>query len=362
VSGTWGTDSRHHYSKDQPWSADGVFYCLENRGGGSPSPLLLDGHTFAPLLSVPSSAGLWDYRWHPAKARARLMINVNSSGTELSWVDATTGLKARTWTLPFAVSGFGSGEGNASRDGRFVALASASRLVVVDMDPQQPYAPYPNRRIGPARAVGLARDMEVPPFDVTARLYHSPPGPSAFSALRRPGARRYPAPFAPPAGLSRGRPDFTSFSRRIPMQVSQILTRQVETIRPDTTVREAAQRMRSMDVGSLPVCDGRHLLGMVTDRDITIRVTAEGRDAANTPVHHAMTPDVAFVFEDQDVQEAAKLMRERQIRRLPVLSRDKQLVGILALGDIATTGNDRLSGDALEQISEPTHGRSQPHA
>jgi hypothetical protein len=159
VSGTWGTDSRHHYSKDQPWSADGVFYCLENRGGGSPSPLLLDGHTFAPLLSVPSSAGLWDYRWHPAKARARLMINVNSSGTELSWVDATTGLKARTWTLPFAVSGFGSGEGNASRDGRFVALASASRLVVVDMDPQQPYAPYPNRRIGPARAIddcGLA--------------------------------------------------------------------------------------------------------------------------------------------------------------------------------------------------------------
>ena len=66
------------------------------------------------------------------------------------------------------------------------------------------------------------------------------------------------------------------------MQVSQILTRDVETIRPDTTVKEAAQRMRSMDVGSLPVCDGRHLLGMVTDRDITIRVTAEGRDAANT--------------------------------------------------------------------------------
>jgi CBS domain-containing protein len=146
------------------------------------------------------------------------------------------------------------------------------------------------------------------------------------------------------------------------MQVSQILTREVETIRPDTTVREAAQRMRSMDVGSLPVCDGRHLLGMVTDRDITIRVTADGRDPANTPVREAMTPDVSYVFEDQDVQDAARIMREQQIRRLPVLSRDKQLVGILALGDIATTGNDRLSGDALEQISEPTHGRSQPHA
>ena len=143
------------------------------------------------------------------------------------------------------------------------------------------------------------------------------------------------------------------------MQVSQILTREVETIRPDTTVKEAAQRMRSMDVGSLPVCDGRHLLGMVTDRDITIRITAEGRDAANTPVQEAMTPDVAFVFEDQDVQEAARIMREQQIRRLPVLSRDKQLVGILALGDIAQAGDDRMSGDALQQISEPSDGGAQ---
>ena len=146
------------------------------------------------------------------------------------------------------------------------------------------------------------------------------------------------------------------------MQVSQILTRDVETVRPDTSVKEAAQRMRSMDVGSLPVCDGRNLLGMVTDRDITIRITAEGRDAANTPVQEAMTPDVSYVFEDQDVQDAAKIMRDQQIRRLPVLSRDKQLVGILALGDVAQTGNDRLAGDALEQISEPSHGQSQPHA
>jgi len=142
------------------------------------------------------------------------------------------------------------------------------------------------------------------------------------------------------------------------MQVSQILTREVETIRPDMPVREAAQRMRSMDVGSLPVCDGRHLLGMVTDRDITIRITAEGRDPANTPVQEARTPDVAYVFEDQDVQEAARIMQQHQIRRLPVLSRDKQLVGIVALGDVAQTGKDRLAGDALEKISEPSHGRS----
>ena len=139
------------------------------------------------------------------------------------------------------------------------------------------------------------------------------------------------------------------------MQVSQILTRDVETIRPDTTVREAAQRMRSMDVGALPVCDGRHLLGMVTDRDITIRITAEGRDAASTSVQEAMTASVDFVFEDQDVQDAARIMKDRQIRRLPVLSRDKQLVGILSLGDLSQTGDDRTSGDTLQKISEPTH-------
>jgi hypothetical protein len=149
VSGTWGSDTRHHYSKDQPWSADGAFYRLENRAGGSPSPLILDGRTFAPLFSVPSSAGLWDHRWHPAKAHAHELINVNSSGTELSWVDAQTGRKTRTWTLPFAVEGFGAGEGNASHDGRFIALHSATKLVVIDMDPRSPYAPYPNRRIGP---------------------------------------------------------------------------------------------------------------------------------------------------------------------------------------------------------------------
>ena len=138
------------------------------------------------------------------------------------------------------------------------------------------------------------------------------------------------------------------------MQVSQILTREVETIRPDTTVREAAQRMRSMDVGSLPVCDGRQLLGMVTDRDITIRITAEGRDPANTPVLEAMTPDVAYVFEDQDVQEAARIMQDRQIRRLPILDRDKRLVGIVSLGDLAVDTDDtRGAGETLERISEP---------
>ena len=143
------------------------------------------------------------------------------------------------------------------------------------------------------------------------------------------------------------------------MQLSEILTRDVETISPEATAREAAERMRSMDVGSLPVCDGRRLLGMVTDRDLAIRVLAEGRDPNATCVQDAMTPDVCYAFEDDDVQRAAQIMKERQIRRLPVLDRERHLVGIVALGDIATTGKDRLSGDALEQISRPTHSQQQ---
>ena len=144
------------------------------------------------------------------------------------------------------------------------------------------------------------------------------------------------------------------------MRLTDIMTRDVETIRPDSTVREAAQRMRSLDVGALPVCDGRRLLGVVTDRDITVRITAEGRDPANTPVEVAMTPDLAYAFDDQDVQDAARIMEDRQIRRLPIVSRDgHQMVGIVALGDIATTGKDRLAGDTLESISQPSHGQQQ---
>jgi CBS domain-containing protein len=138
------------------------------------------------------------------------------------------------------------------------------------------------------------------------------------------------------------------------MQVSEILTQDVETIAPDATIQEAAQRLRSLDVGSMPICDGRRLLGMITDRDITIRVVAEGRDPSQTRVQEAMTPGVCWCFEDEDVRKAAQIMEEKQIRRLPILRRsDKGLVGIVALGDIARLGRDRMSGEALEQISQP---------
>jgi CBS domain-containing protein len=139
------------------------------------------------------------------------------------------------------------------------------------------------------------------------------------------------------------------------MQLKEIMTPAVETIHPNSSLREAAQKMKSLDVGSLPVTDGGSLLGMVTDRDIAIRGVADGRDPATTPVREAMTPDAICAFDDQRVEEAAQLMERHQIRRLPVLNRNQELVGIVSLGDVAVKrGNDKLSGEVLEGISEPS--------
>ena len=145
------------------------------------------------------------------------------------------------------------------------------------------------------------------------------------------------------------------------MQVSQIITRVVETIPPQATIREAAQRMRSGDMGALPVCDGQRLLGMVTDRDITVRAIADGRDPAKTTVSEAMTPDVVFCYEDDDITEAARIMQDNQIRRLPVVDREQHLVGILAQADLARAGLDQLTGEVVQQISDPKRQPNELH-
>ena len=134
------------------------------------------------------------------------------------------------------------------------------------------------------------------------------------------------------------------------MQVKQVMTRGVECISPNTTVQEAARKMKALNVGPLPICDNDRLTGMLTDRDITVRVAAEGRNPATTTVREAMTPEVVYCFEDQDVREAARIMEERQIRRLVVLNRDKRLVGIVSLGDLATqTSDEELDSSELSE-------------
>jgi CBS domain-containing protein len=138
------------------------------------------------------------------------------------------------------------------------------------------------------------------------------------------------------------------------MQIREIMTREVEVIRPEASVREAAAKMKDLDVGAIPVCDGQRLQGVVTDRDIAVRAVAEGRDSANTKVADIMSKDLAYCFEDDEIDEAATMMEMKQIRRLPILDRDKQLVGIVSLGDLSVRSGDQdLAGEALQEISEP---------
>jgi CBS domain-containing protein len=141
------------------------------------------------------------------------------------------------------------------------------------------------------------------------------------------------------------------------MKVSDVMTSEVEVVHPDATLREAAEKMKALDVGPLPVCDGQRLLGVVTDRDITVRATAEGKDPNTTPVRDVMTASVVYCYADQDISEASSLMQKEQIRRIVVLDRAKNLVGVVSLGDLATSGASRkLTGRALEGVSEPEHG------
>ncbi len=139
------------------------------------------------------------------------------------------------------------------------------------------------------------------------------------------------------------------------MQVHEVMTPGAEFTHPNSTLQEAAQMMRDLDVGPLPVCgENDRLVGMITDRDIVVRAIAEGRDAKTVRVKDVMSPDILYCFEDEGVEEAARLMRDRQVRRLVVLNRDKRLTGIVSLGDLATKTRDKaLSGETLEQVSEP---------
>ncbi len=138
------------------------------------------------------------------------------------------------------------------------------------------------------------------------------------------------------------------------MQLSDIMTRDVKTLRPDATLQAAAQMMAALDVGVLPVADDGDLLGMITDRDITVRASARGLDPKTTPVRRAMTELVVCGFETQELREAARLMMNNQVRRLPVLNQAEELVGVVSLGDLSTRDldNEGLAGQVLERISE----------
>jgi len=137
------------------------------------------------------------------------------------------------------------------------------------------------------------------------------------------------------------------------MKVSEIMTADARWIGPEVNLVAAAGIMRDLDVGVLPVCDHDKLAGVVTDRDLVIRALAEACNPEETAVRAVMSTGVVYAFADQDIEDAARLMEVKQIRRLPVLDHQKHLVGIVSLGDVATDAGIQLSGEALKEISQP---------
>lgn len=136
------------------------------------------------------------------------------------------------------------------------------------------------------------------------------------------------------------------------MQVRDIMSRQVELVNPDNTLQEAAQIMQQKHIGALPVGENDRLVGMLTDRDIAVRSTANGNDPKSTHVRDIMTENIEFCFEDDDLDRIRRKMTNKKIRRLMVMNHDKRMTGILSLGDIASETDDHeLSGDILHDVS-----------
>ena len=137
-------------------------------------------------------------------------------------------------------------------------------------------------------------------------------------------------------------------------KIKDLMTREVETARPEMSLKEVGDKMKTRNIGSLPVCKEKRVIGIITDRDITIRAVAEGRDPGGTAVSEVMTRNVVTVSEDQDLVEAEKLMHDHQIRRLPVTDANLDLVGYLALAKVARSENETRGGKVLKGISEPS--------
>jgi CBS domain-containing protein len=136
------------------------------------------------------------------------------------------------------------------------------------------------------------------------------------------------------------------------MKISDVMTRDVRTVRPDQTAREAASFMLSEDAGSMPVSDGDRLVGMITDRDIAVRGVAKGY-GPDTPISELMSSDVICAREEDDVEEVAAKMGKAQVRRMPVIDSAQRLCGIVSLGDLARESDGQSANQALEGVSQP---------
>jgi CBS domain-containing protein len=131
----------------------------------------------------------------------------------------------------------------------------------------------------------------------------------------------------------------------------QIMTRNVDFTAPNTSITEAAEKMRKHEIGALPICDANRIHGIITDRDIVVRALAEHRDPNQTPVSDIMSRDIVLLNEEDSIQDAAKLMKQKNLRRLMVVDRDNRLSGIVSVTDLATKGKGELSQEVLDDIT-----------
>ena len=135
------------------------------------------------------------------------------------------------------------------------------------------------------------------------------------------------------------------------MAIRDLMTRGVQVVKPNDSLLAAAQKMADLDIGFLPVCEGERLVGALTDRDITVRATARGLDPQKTTVSEVMTTDVTYCTEEEDIDRTARLMKDKQLRRVLVVDAKKKLVGVVSLGDLARQ-QEGQSADVLESVSE----------
>ena len=142
------------------------------------------------------------------------------------------------------------------------------------------------------------------------------------------------------------------------MKVKQAMTSEVRVASPDETIRDAARLMAELDAGALPVAENDRLVGMITDRDIAVRAVAEGLPA-DTPISEIMSREVLYCFEDQQLDDVARNMGQVQVRRLPVVNREKRLVGIVSFADLARSEQPTTVGRAVSHVSEPGGKHSQ---
>jgi CBS domain-containing protein len=142
------------------------------------------------------------------------------------------------------------------------------------------------------------------------------------------------------------------------MNISECMSRDVKVVAPGQNIREAARLMADIDAGILPVAENERLVGMITDRDIAVRAVAIGK-SPDCPVREVMSQEVLYCYEDQSVEEVARNMGEQQVRRLPVVNRQKRLVGIVSLGDLSRDTGRKSTADAMAHISAPGGQHSQ---